>query len=186
MERKAEEKERRRKGKRSADAKGGAKSVTKRSEGVVISEPRSSGKGDKFVIDDFEGSGEEGDAQRIRERSKDKLRVSDSRNRIINQRIAKDVKEVSTDRVDFYGEDMKPDGSLFVPESLSEEITDPASPMFHKVKLEGHVFKFSSTLINKHYGFKDGGATGATLKLGDIIEDLTGKALKVWPAKGQL
>ncbi|GAA0163420.1 hypothetical protein LIER_19294 [Lithospermum erythrorhizon] len=38
--------------------------------------------------------------------------------------------------------------------SLSEEITVPASPMFHK--------------------------------LGDIIEELTGKALKAWPTKGQL
>ncbi|GAA0141043.1 hypothetical protein LIER_02279 [Lithospermum erythrorhizon] len=41
-------------------------------------------------------------------------------------------------------------------------------------------------IINKHYGFKDEGSTGATLKLGDIIEELTGGALKVWPAKGQL
>ncbi|GAA0141551.1 hypothetical protein LIER_02671 [Lithospermum erythrorhizon] len=70
--------------------------------------------------------------------------------------------------------------------NLSEEITDPASPMFHKVKLRGYVFKFSPTLINKHCEFRDEGATGATLKLGDIIEELIGKALTAWHTKGQL
>ncbi|GAA0154764.1 hypothetical protein LIER_12652 [Lithospermum erythrorhizon] len=68
--------------------------------------------------------------------------------------------------------------------NVLEEITDPASPMFHKVKLRGHVFKFSPTLINKYYGFRDEVATEATLKLGDIIEELIGKALSVWPTKG--
>ncbi|GAA0151492.1 hypothetical protein LIER_10201 [Lithospermum erythrorhizon] len=67
-------------------------------------------------------------------------------------------------------------GDVHVEESRPEEINEyPASPMFHKVKLRGHVFKFNSTLINKHYGFRDEGATTATLKLGDIIEELNGK-----------
>ncbi|GAA0163419.1 hypothetical protein LIER_19293 [Lithospermum erythrorhizon] len=73
--------------------------------GVVISEPGSSGKGDRFVIDDVEESGEEGDVWRLKERSTGKLRVNDSGNRINNRRIAKDVDEVPTDGVDFYGEE---------------------------------------------------------------------------------
>ncbi|GAA0154058.1 hypothetical protein LIER_12148 [Lithospermum erythrorhizon] len=36
--------------------------------------------------------------------------------------------------------------------NLSMDIADPSSPMFHKVKLRGHVFEFSPVLINRHYG----------------------------------
>ncbi|GAA0172277.1 hypothetical protein LIER_26130 [Lithospermum erythrorhizon] len=207
--------------------------LQKRTKGMVISEPKSSGKGDKFVIDDIVESGQEGDGQSLRLRAKGKLRVNDGRNRINNRRIAKNVDEVSMDGVDFCGEehearwkfvcarnilperflsevtynnqthiDILQEGGLlgimfdirshwpqlireFISD-LSEEITDPTSPMFHKVKLRGHVFKFSPILINKHYGLRDEGATGATLKLGDIIEELIGKVLTAWPTKGQL
>ncbi|GAA0160229.1 hypothetical protein LIER_16829 [Lithospermum erythrorhizon] len=60
LERKAEERKRSMKGKRASEVKGSG-SVAKRRKGLVISEPRSSGKGDKFVIDDVAESGEEGD-----------------------------------------------------------------------------------------------------------------------------
>ncbi|GAA0147223.1 hypothetical protein LIER_06976 [Lithospermum erythrorhizon] len=142
LERKAEERKRSRKGKRASDVKRSG-SVAERRKGVVISEPRSSGKGDKFVIDDVAESGEEGDNQRLRERAKGKLKVNDTSNRINNRRIARDVEEVSTDGIDFCGEE--------------------------------HEARWNPTLINKHYEFRDEGATEATLKLGDIIEELTGK-----------
>ncbi|GAA0138703.1 hypothetical protein LIER_00396 [Lithospermum erythrorhizon] len=70
--------------------------------------------------------------------------------------------------------------------NVSEEIVDPASFMFHKVKHRGHVFRFSPALINKHYGMQNEGITRATLKMGDIIGELTGKTLSTWPTKGQL
>ncbi|GAA0151660.1 hypothetical protein LIER_10336 [Lithospermum erythrorhizon] len=70
--------------------------------------------------------------------------------------------------------------------NVSEKIADSASSMFHKVKLRGHVFKFSHSLINKHYGVHDEGITGATLKLGDIVGELIRKAFTAWPSKGQL
>ncbi|GAA0140970.1 hypothetical protein LIER_02219 [Lithospermum erythrorhizon] len=101
LEKKAEERKRSRKGKMASDVKGSG-SVAKKIKGVVISEPRSSKKGDKFVIDDVVELGEE------------------------------------------------------------------------------------PYIDQKHYGFRDVGATGATLKLSDIIEELTGKELTAWPTKGQL
>ncbi|GAA0184001.1 hypothetical protein LIER_31315 [Lithospermum erythrorhizon] len=63
------------------------------------------------------------------------------------------------------------------------DIADLDSPMFHQVKLRGHMFSFSPELINKHYGRTNDGVAGATLKLVDIIEELTGMALKTWPTK---
>ncbi|GAA0158154.1 hypothetical protein LIER_15253 [Lithospermum erythrorhizon] len=45
---------------------------------------------------------------------------------------------------------------------------------------------FSPALINKNYGIHNEGIIGATLKLGDIIGELTGKTLTAWPSKGQL
>ncbi|GAA0155830.1 hypothetical protein LIER_38160 [Lithospermum erythrorhizon] len=41
-------------------------------------------------------------------------------------------------------------------------------------------------VINRHYGRKNKGITGLTLKLAAIIKTLTGNALSVWPTKGQL
>ncbi|GAA0151674.1 hypothetical protein LIER_37332 [Lithospermum erythrorhizon] len=70
--------------------------------------------------------------------------------------------------------------------NLSEDITDPSSPMFQKVKLRGFVFDFSPLLINRHYGRQNEGITGSTLKLADIIKTLIGDALSEWPTKGQL
>ncbi|GAA0180939.1 hypothetical protein LIER_30175 [Lithospermum erythrorhizon] len=70
--------------------------------------------------------------------------------------------------------------------NLTEEIADPASVMFHKVKMRGHVFEFNPAVINRHYGRQNKGITSSTLKLADIIKTLTGNALSVWPIKGQL
>ncbi|GAA0155666.1 hypothetical protein LIER_13348 [Lithospermum erythrorhizon] len=96
LEKKAAEKERSRKGKRSAEGKS-AKFVSKKRKGTEIP-----GKGDKFVIDDEESSEEEKKGPRS---SKGKLRVNDSRNRINNRRIARGVKETEFDGVEFYGEE---------------------------------------------------------------------------------
>ncbi|GAA0149371.1 hypothetical protein LIER_08564 [Lithospermum erythrorhizon] len=163
LERKAEERKRSRKGKRASDVK---------ESGILA-------KGDKFVIDDVAESGEEVDIQKLKLRAKGKLRVNESRYRINNRRIVKDVEEISTNGVDFCGEehearwkfvsvrnilperhlsevtynnqayidilqeggllgimsDIGPHWPKLVREficNLSEEITDPASPMFHK------------------------------------------------------
>ncbi|GAA0171618.1 hypothetical protein LIER_25606 [Lithospermum erythrorhizon] len=70
--------------------------------------------------------------------------------------------------------------------SLSEDITDPSSPMFHKVKLKRQVFEFSPIRINMHYERGNEGITGSTVKLSDIIKTLIGNALSAWPTKGQL
>ncbi|GAA0176054.1 hypothetical protein LIER_42016 [Lithospermum erythrorhizon] len=50
----------------------------------------------------------------------------------------------------------------------------------------GGVFYIIPNLINKHYGRPNEGITGATLKLADIIRELTGNTLTAWPTKGQL
>ncbi|GAA0164084.1 hypothetical protein LIER_19803 [Lithospermum erythrorhizon] len=150
----------------STDQTGG--SVPKKRNGVVISEPKSLARGNKFVVD------EEGAAKVLREKSKGKLKVTDNRNTINNRRITKDVDDVPIDGVDFCSEEHEartagimsnigPHWPQLVTEficNLSEEIVDPASSMFHKVKLRGH--------------------------LGDIISELTGKAITTWPTKGQL
>ncbi|GAA0151328.1 hypothetical protein LIER_43140 [Lithospermum erythrorhizon] len=70
--------------------------------------------------------------------------------------------------------------------NLSEDIVDPSSSMFHKVKLRGHVFNFSPSLMNKHYGRQNDGVTGSTLKLNDIIKTLIGGVFTEWPIKGHL
>ncbi|GAA0163122.1 hypothetical protein LIER_19071 [Lithospermum erythrorhizon] len=70
--------------------------------------------------------------------------------------------------------------------NLSEDIVDPSSSMFHKVKLRGHVFNFNPGLINKHYRRQNDGVIGSTLKLNDIIKTLTSNVLTEWPIKGQL
>ncbi|GAA0175309.1 hypothetical protein LIER_28502 [Lithospermum erythrorhizon] len=63
--------------------------------------------------------------------------------------------------------------------NISADIADPDSPMFHQVKLRGRIFNFSPELINKNYGRTNEGITGATLKLADIVGELTGNALTV-------
>ncbi|GAA0149462.1 hypothetical protein LIER_08624 [Lithospermum erythrorhizon] len=140
-------------------------------------------------------SGEEGNGQSLKLRAKGTLRINDNRNRINNCRIAKDADEVSTYGVDFCGEEHEARWKFVcVRKSCQKDFyrkspttTRPTLIYFKKVvKLRGHVFKFNPTLINKHYGFRDEGATSATLKLADIIEELTGKALTAWPTKGQL
>ncbi|GAA0184963.1 hypothetical protein LIER_32251 [Lithospermum erythrorhizon] len=45
--------------------------------------------------------------------------------------------------------------------NLIEEIVDPSSSIFHKVKLRGHVFEFSLALINRHYRRQNEGITGS-------------------------
>ncbi|GAA0161199.1 hypothetical protein LIER_39187 [Lithospermum erythrorhizon] len=104
MERKAEENRRAKKGKGKAKRPRGDRTpggASKKRKGVVISEPMSSVRGDRFVVDDVAESDEEGDAKALRERSKGKMKINDNRNRINNRRIAKDVEEVPTDGVDF-------------------------------------------------------------------------------------
>ncbi|GAA0186120.1 hypothetical protein LIER_33408 [Lithospermum erythrorhizon] len=96
LEKKVAEKERSRKGKRSAEGKS-AKFVSKKRKGIEIPE-----KGDKFVIDDEESSEED---KKGLGSSKGKLRVNDSLNRINNRRIARGVKETEADGVEFYGEE---------------------------------------------------------------------------------
>ncbi|GAA0185953.1 hypothetical protein LIER_33241 [Lithospermum erythrorhizon] len=82
-------------------------------------------------------------------------------------------------------------GGNFVPsddadESEEEDAAKFLSPMFHKVKLRGHMFSFSLALINKHYDMSNEEIIGETLKLGDIIGELIGNTLTTWPTKGQL
>ncbi|GAA0160499.1 hypothetical protein LIER_17042 [Lithospermum erythrorhizon] len=60
------------------------------------------------------------------------------------------------------------------PSIVRQDIVNPSSFIFHKVKLRGHMFNFSPALINKHYGRQNAGVTGSTLKLNDIIKTLTG------------
>ncbi|GAA0169708.1 hypothetical protein LIER_24128 [Lithospermum erythrorhizon] len=90
--------------------------------------------------EDFEG----GDI--ARRKSKEKLKVNDDRNRINNRRIAKGVKDMSTEGVQFYSK-----------------------------KNEA-----------RHFGRRNEGITGSTLKLADIIKTLTGNALSAWLTKEQL
>ncbi|GAA0153866.1 hypothetical protein LIER_37756 [Lithospermum erythrorhizon] len=68
--------------------------VPKKRKRVVILEPKSPRRGDKFVVDDAAKSDEEVAAKVLRERSKVKLKVNDNRNRINNRRITKDVDDV--------------------------------------------------------------------------------------------
>ncbi|GAA0179159.1 hypothetical protein LIER_42204 [Lithospermum erythrorhizon] len=165
MERNGEEKKKILKGKgkakRPSDGHTGGV-VLKKRKGVVIYEPKSPVRGDIFVVDDVAESDEEGTAKALRESSKSKMKINDNRNRINNRRIAKDVEDVPTDGVEFCFEEHEVREFVC---NVSEEIVDPASFMFHKAKLRGHVFRFSPALINKHYGIRDEGITGATLKL---------------------
>ncbi|GAA0163766.1 hypothetical protein LIER_19555 [Lithospermum erythrorhizon] len=191
MERKAEEKRRTKKGKGKAKKPRGDRTLGgafKKRKWVVISEPKSSVRGDRFLVDDVVESDEEGDAKALREMSKDKMKINDNRNRINNRRIAKDVEEEHLAREvlsevtynnQTYIDILQDAGLLGILSEIGshwpqlvrefvcnvfEEIVDLASSMFHKNE----------------------GITGATLKLRDIIRELTGKALTTWPSKGQL
>ncbi|GAA0151914.1 hypothetical protein LIER_37382 [Lithospermum erythrorhizon] len=55
--------------------------------------------------DDVDESEEEVVAKVLRERSKNKLKVNDNRNRINNRRIARNVKDFSTEGMDFYSKE---------------------------------------------------------------------------------
>ncbi|GAA0154510.1 hypothetical protein LIER_12468 [Lithospermum erythrorhizon] len=135
---------------------------------MVISEPKSPTSGDKFVVDDADESEKEETVKVIRERSKGNL---------------KDVRMLPILA------DVGPYWSKMVREficNISSDIVDPACPMLHKVMLRGHTFSFSLALINKHYGVTNDRITGSTLKLADIIGELSGKTLTARLTKGQL
>ncbi|GAA0159725.1 hypothetical protein LIER_16435 [Lithospermum erythrorhizon] len=160
-------------------------------------------RGDRFIPDDVADVSEEEDmAEILRKRSKSKLKIDDNRNKVNNRRNAKDVLDLKTEGVDFNSEEHEARWKLLVVMAnigphwqkmvrkfvccISVDVADPDSPIFHKVKLRGHIFKFSPALINKHYRSSNDGITGATLNLADIIGELTREALIAWPTKGQL
>ncbi|GAA0170494.1 hypothetical protein LIER_24739 [Lithospermum erythrorhizon] len=167
LERHGEKKKASKKGKAKAkrpstDQVGG--SIPKKRKGVVISKPKSPARGDKFVVDDADESGEEDMVEMLRKRSKDKLKVNDNRNRINNMRIAKDVQDVPTKGI----------VRGFVC-NISNDIADPDSPLFQKIKIIGHIFNFNPELINEHYGSKNEG----------IIEDAAAMLIKAYEEEQQ-
>ncbi|GAA0164446.1 hypothetical protein LIER_39785 [Lithospermum erythrorhizon] len=168
MKRKAKENKKIKKGqgkaKRSSDDHISG-SVSKKRKGVVISEPKIPTRGDKFVVDDVAESDEEGAIKAHRERSKGKMKINDNRNMINNRRISKDVDDVPTDGVDFCSEEHKARWKYVCVRNILPE-------------------RFSFALIKKHYGTQNKGITRATLKHGNIIGELIGKALTTWPTKG--
>ncbi|GAA0176026.1 hypothetical protein LIER_29093 [Lithospermum erythrorhizon] len=123
-------------------------------------------------------------AEILKQRSKEKLKKNDNRNKVYNRRIAKDVPNVPIEGVDFNSEEHEARwkficASNILPEKYLFEITynnqtyiailEDASPMLHQVKLRGHIFNFRPELINNHYGKTNDRITGATLKLADIM-----------------
>ncbi|GAA0140186.1 hypothetical protein LIER_35196 [Lithospermum erythrorhizon] len=170
----------------SEELKGG--SMPKKMKRVVISEPSQGRNKDNFIVDDVEVSEKEDATCLARRKSKLKMKLNDDQNRINNRRIAKVVEDMDTEGMNALVGDIGPHWPSIVREficNLSEDIVDSSSSMFHKVKLMGHVFNFSPTLINKHYERQNDGVTGSTLKLNDIIKTLTGGVLTEWPIKGQ-
>ncbi|GAA0165516.1 hypothetical protein LIER_20901 [Lithospermum erythrorhizon] len=146
--------------------------MPKKRNGVVISEPLQGRDKDNFVVNDVEDVEGESAASLARRKSKGKLKVNDDRNRINNRRIAKGVEDMNIllerylskeSRMQAIGGDIGPYWPSIVREficNLSEDVTDPYSPMFHKVKLRGQVFEFSPVMINRHYGRGNEGITG--------------------------
>ncbi|GAA0179376.1 hypothetical protein LIER_29964 [Lithospermum erythrorhizon] len=127
-------------------------------------------------------------AKVLRERSKRKLKVNDNRNIINNRRITKNVEDVPTEGVDFNVEELEARWKFIcmVREfvcNLPEDLDDPDSTLFHKVKMRGLSFNFRLSLISQYYGITNIGITGASLKLADIVGELTGNVITEWPAK---
>ncbi|GAA0167542.1 hypothetical protein LIER_40400 [Lithospermum erythrorhizon] len=162
MERKVEEKKRIEKGKGKAKRPNevhASGSTSKKRRGIVVSDSKSPVRGDRFVVDDVAESDKECIAKSLRERSKDKLKINDSRNRINNKRIAKDVKEIPTDGVDFCSKEHETRWKFvcarnILPErefvsNLFEEIKDPASLMFHKAANSNLVPTSNNTNISE-------------------------------------
>ncbi|GAA0149080.1 transmembrane signal receptor [Lithospermum erythrorhizon] len=171
IERKAEEKKRMKKGKGKAKRPSDGHvsgSTSKKRKGIVISDPKSPTRGDRFVEDDVEETDEEGVTNSLRERSNGKLKVNDSRNRINNRRIVKDVEEVPTDGVDFCSEEHEAKWKYVCARNILPER-----------------FLFEVTYNNQTYIDILQDARGYS-ELGDIIVELTGKALTAWPFKGKL
>ncbi|GAA0146499.1 hypothetical protein LIER_06433 [Lithospermum erythrorhizon] len=198
------------KAKRSSDdhTSGG---VSKKRKGVVIFEPKSVIRGDKYVVDDVVESDEEGVVKAHRERSKEKRKINENRNMINNMRIIKDVDDVPIDGVNFCSEEHDAGWKYVCARNILSErflsevtynnqtyidILQDAGLLGILSEIEPHwsqlVREFVCNVSDEiayptsSIFHKNEGITGATLKLGDIIGELIGKTLLTWPTKGKL
>ncbi|GAA0151704.1 hypothetical protein LIER_10365 [Lithospermum erythrorhizon] len=181
-------------------------SVPKKRNGVVVSESKSLVRGNNFFLDDVVDESEEEDADEIlRKRSKGKLKINDNRNRVNTRRIAKDVPDVPFEGVDFNSEEHEARWKFIcarniLPERYMSDITynnqtyidilegacmlvvlADIGPYWPKMVKE-FVCNVSADIVDPDSPW----ITSATLKLADIVGELTGNALTTWTTKGQL
>ncbi|GAA0165573.1 hypothetical protein LIER_40008 [Lithospermum erythrorhizon] len=67
---------------------------------------------------------------------------------------------------------------------ISKRKSKDGHEAYQKVKLRGHTFDFSPRVMNSYYGISNSEITGYSLKLGDVIEELTGNIVKTWSVDG--
>ncbi|GAA0145568.1 hypothetical protein LIER_05738 [Lithospermum erythrorhizon] len=67
---------------------------------------------------------------------------------------------------------------------LHDNIDDPSHEAYQKLTLRGHSFTFSPSVINSDFRRCDSPTTGYSLKLSEIIKELTGNTIDKWPADG--
>ncbi|GAA0170227.1 hypothetical protein LIER_24533 [Lithospermum erythrorhizon] len=135
-----------------------------------------------------------------------KVKNDDTRTRVNNKRIPKNVAPLSTVGIALNSKDEESKWkfiynrrlapkrvlsdvtkrNMLVREficNLPRDVDDPKSNNYHKITLRNFVFNFFPDLINTIYGRTNEGDTGDSFILSDIVSTLTVGSITTWPPR---